>query len=65
MVLFRGINSKKAGDSEEQLGSTFQGFHSDHVMVVFDESVGVPSDVWKMASGLLTSGKAWIVTGKP
>ena len=48
---------KSAGVSEEQKGSSFQGFHSDYVMVIFDEATGIPSDIWKMAEGLLTSGK--------
>lgn len=48
---------KTAGTSEEQQGSTFQGYHSDHVMVIFDEATGVTADVWKMAEGLMTSGK--------
>lgn len=46
----------KAGDSDEQIGSTFQGFHSDHVLVVFDEATGISADVKKMAEGLMTSG---------
>jgi len=42
---------------KEQQGSSFQGFHSDHVLVLFDEATGVSHDVWVMAEGLLTSGK--------
>lgn len=48
---------KSAGDDQGQKGSTFQGFHSDYVMVIFDEATGIPPDIWKMASGLMTSGK--------
>lgn len=48
---------KSAGSSEEQQGSTFQGFHSDYVLIIFDEATGVDADIWKMARGLMTSGK--------
>lgn len=49
---------KKAGnETTQQQGSSFQGFHSDYVFVIFDEATGVAPDVWTMAEGLLTSGK--------
>lgn len=47
---------KTAGTSDEQQGSSFQGFHSDHILIIFDEATGVPPDIWKMAEGLMTSG---------
>ena len=49
---------KTAGgdDSKEQQGSTFQGFHADYILIVFDEATGVPPDVWTQVEGLLTSG---------
>jgi len=43
-------------DSKEQKGSTFQGFHADFILIVFDEAVGVPPDIWTQVEGLLTSG---------
>ena len=54
-----GFSPKKeaASASSQQQGSSFQGFHSDHVMIVFDEATGVDPDIWVMAEGLLTSGK--------
>ncbi len=50
---------KTAGgdESNEQQGSTFQGWHSDYVLIVFDEAVGIPPDIWIQVEGLLTSGK--------
>lgn len=50
---------KEAGgdDSNEQKGSTFQGWHADYILIIFDEAVGVPPDVWTQVEGLLTSGK--------
>lgn len=51
--------SKVAGgdDSKEQKGSTFQGWHGDYILIIFDEAVGVPPDIWTQVEGLLTSGK--------
>lgn len=48
---------KEAGEGQEQSGSSFQGFHANYVLIIFDEATGIPADVWKMAEGLLTSGK--------
>lgn len=54
-------------DGEEQQGSSFQGFHAKHVMVVFDEATGIPRDLYTMAEGLLTSGVTvkWICIANP
>lgn len=51
--------AKTAGgdDNGEQKGSTFQGWHGEYILIVFDEAVGVPPDVWVQVEGLLTSGK--------
>lgn len=46
----------KTTATKEQQGSSFQGFHSKHVLVIFDEATGVTPDIWVMAEGLLTSG---------
>lgn len=50
---------KEAGgdDTKEQKGSTFQGWHGDYILIIFDEAVGVPADIWTQVEGLLTSGK--------
>lgn len=58
---------KSAGSSEEQQGSSFQGFHSDYVMIIFDEATGITADIWKMADGLMTSGKLvkFVAIGNP
>lgn len=45
------------GDGEGQQGSSFQGFHADYILIIFDEATGISADIWKMAEGLLTSGK--------
>lgn len=54
-------------ESGEQEGSSFQGFHAKHVMIIFDEATGVPKDIYTMAEGLLTSGVTvkWICIANP
>ena len=56
-----------AAEGKEQSGSSFQGFHADYILIIFDEATGVPADVWKMAEGLLTSGKIvkFVCIGNP
>lgn len=59
---------KSAGsDSKEQSGSSFQGFHADYVMIIFDEATGISADVHKMAEGLMTSGilVKWVQIANP
>lgn len=46
-----------ASNTKEQSGSSFQGFHADYILIIFDEATGIPADIWKMAEGLMTSGK--------
>jgi hypothetical protein len=59
---------KEAGsESKEQTGSSFQGFHADYILIIFDEATGIPADIHKMAEGLLTSGKVvkWVQIANP
>jgi phage terminase large subunit len=55
------------GESDEQKGSTFQGWHGQYILVVFDEATGIPPDVWAQVEGLLTSGKLvkFVCIGNP
>lgn len=54
-------------DSEQQQGSSFQGFHAKYVMIIFDEATGIPKDLYTMAEGLLTSGVIvkWVCIANP
>jgi len=58
---------KEAGEGKEQVGSSFQGFHANYILIIFDEATGISADVWKMAEGLLTSGKIvkFVCIGNP
>lgn len=65
-----GFSPKGSGtgsESGEQEGSSFQGFHAKHVLIIFDEATGVPHDLYVMAEGLLTSGVTvkWICIANP
>lgn len=66
MMGFSPKNSATSG-SKEQQGSSFQGFHSENVLVIFDEATGVTPDVWTMAEGLMTSGATvkFVAIGNP
>lgn len=33
----------------------FQGYHAEHLLLIFDEAPGVPSEIYEAARGLLTS----------
>lgn len=48
--------TSSASDSDEQQGSSFQGFHAKYIMIIFDEATGISKDMYTMAEGLLTSG---------
>lgn len=58
---------KSAGTSKEQSGSSFQGFHADYILIIFDEATGITADIHKMAEGLTTSGKVvkWVQIANP
>ncbi len=52
--------------SGESTASSFQGFHADMVLIVFDEATGIPDDIYDMAEGLMTSVNVkWICIGNP
>lgn len=55
------------GDSSEQQGSSFQGFHAKYVLIIFDEATGVSKDIYTMAEGLTTSGiiVKWVCIANP
>ncbi len=44
----------------------FQGFHSEHLLVVFDEAAGIPRRMWEAAEGMLSSaGSRMLAVGNP
>lgn len=62
---FTSKNEATMGDGQGT-SSGFQGFHGEHVMIVFDEATGVPHQVWTQAEGMLTSGSVkFIAIGNP
>jgi len=53
-------------ESGQGAQSSFQGFHSKDVLIIFDEATGIPHNIWTMAEGMLTSGNAKMVAiGNP
>lgn len=51
----------------EQQGNTLAGLHSDYVMIVLDESGGIPDSVMANAEGIGSSAKEWhiVQAGNP
>ncbi len=46
--------------------TAFQGYHNDHVLVIFDEAAGILPQIYKAAQHLLTSGHTrWMIIGNP
>ncbi|KKN25380.1 hypothetical protein LCGC14_0885400 [marine sediment metagenome] len=44
----------------------FQGYHNDHILVIFDEAAGILPQIWRAAEHLLTSGHTrWLAIGNP
>lgn len=53
-------------DTVTSEATRFQGFHNDHLLVIFDEAAGIDPRIWKAAQHLLTSGHCrWLVIGNP
>jgi len=52
--------------SEHDTVTAFQGIHSRYPLVIFDESSGIPRELWNAAQSLLTNEDArWLVIGNP
>lgn len=63
-----GLSPKEESDGEggQGKGSSFQGFHAEYLLVVFDEATGVPPKRWIQAEGMMTSGFVrWLAIGNP
>ncbi len=46
--------------------AAFQGRHAEHVLIVFDECVGVDPDLWEEAEGMMTGeGCRWLAICNP
>lgn len=53
-------------DTVTSEATRFQGFHNEHILVIFDEAAGIDPRIWKAAQHLLTSGHCrWLVIGNP
>lgn len=63
-----GVSPKDdAGGSDTQgSGSRFQGFHGEHVIIVFDEATGIHPKRWVQMEGMMTSANVkFIGIGNP
>ena len=49
-----------------QSQSDFQGFHNDHLLVVFDEATGIDPKVWDMTESMMTAENTkWLTIANP
>jgi len=63
-----GYTSKPDSGSGEEQGqsSSFQGYHGEHVLVVFDEATGIMKNIWVQMEGLMTSASVkFLAIGNP
>jgi len=46
--------------------TAFQGYHNDHILLIFDEAAGIMPQIYKAAEHLMTSGFCrWLGIGNP
>lgn len=46
-------------------GDSFQGNHSAHTLILFDEAVGVAPEFWETAESMFNEGSAWLAIFNP
>jgi hypothetical protein len=53
-------------DTVTQQATRFQGFHNDHVLVVFDEAAGIMKEIWEAKDSLIIdSNTKFLCIGNP
>jgi phage terminase large subunit len=58
--------NEATGGEGQGTQSSFQGFHAPYVLVIFDEATGIPTNLWNMAEGLMTSAHVkFVAIGNP
>src|SRR3990167_9561178 len=65
-----GFSTNKSGPGAGTRGqgsnSTFQGFHSKDLLIIFDEATGIHKNIWTQSEGMLTSaGVKFLAIGNP
>ena len=46
-------------------GESFQGHHSAHTLIIFDEAVGIAPIFWESAESMMNEGSAWLAIFNP
>lgn len=60
-----GFKAKAASKKDEAEGS-FQGFHSENVLIIYDEAAGIPESVYDELDAAMTSeGSRMLLIGNP
>ncbi len=60
------IGFSTSADRAQEHATRFTGFHSEHLLLIFDEAAAVEKPIWDAAHGLMTSGHVrWLAIGNP
>lgn len=61
-----GLGFSTTADEAAEHATKFHGYHSPHILLIFDEAAGIPKAIWDAAEGLMTSGHVrWLAIGNP
>lgn len=52
-------------DTAGENATRMQGYHSPHLLMIFDEAGGIERPIWKAGAGLMTHGGHWLAIGQP
>ena len=53
-------------DQGQENATKMQGFHNEHIMIIFDEACGIIKPIWEAKEGLMTNRKAkFVAIGNP
>lgn len=59
----KGVSTRP--DTLTQEATALQGYHNDHVFVIFDEAAGIPHEIWNAARHIGAPNKRWVAIGNP
>ena len=59
----KGFSTK--ADTITQEATAFQGYHNDHLFIIFDEAAGIPHEIWNATRHVGAPYKRWVAIGNP
>ena len=52
-------------DTVTQEATAFQGYHNEHVLIIFDEAAAILPEIWRAAEHVGAPYKRWVAIGNP